>query len=87
MARINEGDVIHRHVLESINEEAVEIPHPSRLTHLQFRRFAGCPMCNLHIRTFVERHDELVVLGIQEIAIFHSSKKAMLAHHADATCC
>jgi hypothetical protein len=41
-------------------------------------------MCNLHIRSFVQRHAELQKLGIQEVAVFHSSKKSMLEHHAEA---
>ena len=62
----------------------MEIPDRTRITHLQFRRFAGCPMCNLHIQSFNKRHDELVAHGIQEIAVFHSSKAAMLKHHSSA---
>jgi hypothetical protein len=39
----------------------VSIPSTShRLVHLQFRRFAGCPICNLHLRSIAVRHDELV---------------------------
>jgi hypothetical protein len=28
------------------------------------RRFAGCPICNLHLREIARRHDELVAAGI-----------------------
>lgn len=27
--------------------------------HLQLRRFAGCPICNLHLHSIVARHDEI----------------------------
>jgi hypothetical protein len=37
----------------------VPVPDPELLVHLQFRRFAGCPVCNLHLRTVVTRHDEI----------------------------
>jgi hypothetical protein len=30
-------------------------PDSHHLIHLQFRRYAGCPICNLHLRSFVER--------------------------------
>jgi alkyl-hydroperoxide reductase/thiol specific antioxidant family protein len=50
------------------------------LVHLQFRRFAGCPICNLHLRSFIRRHDELWVHGIHEVAVFHSPKSAMLEY-------
>jgi peroxiredoxin len=78
------GDVIKNRELETIQASHVAIPNPQLLTHLQFRRFAGCPMCNLHIHSFVERSAELVAHGIQEIAIFHSSKKKMIKRHATA---
>ena len=84
MKRISVGDIIERRVVETIQSSHIDVPHPTRLTHLQFRRFAGCPMCNLHIHSFVQRSNELVALGIQEVAVFHSSKKAMLEHHAAA---
>jgi peroxiredoxin len=48
------------------------IPDPERLVHLQFRRFAGCPICNLHLRSVVRRHDEIEAAGIREVVVFHS---------------
>lgn len=51
----------------------VPVPDPRRLVHLQFRRFAGCPICNLHLRSFAVRHAELEQAGIREVVLFHSS--------------
>lgn len=84
MKRITVGAIIERRDLETIQSSRIAIPHPAQLTHLQFRRFAGCPMCNLHLRSFVQRNAELTALGIQEVAVFHSSRKAMLEHFAEA---
>jgi hypothetical protein len=42
-AKIETGMVMARRALESIRREAVNIPQPDHLMHLQFRRFAGCP--------------------------------------------
>lgn len=50
---------------------------PGQLTHLQFRRFAGCPICNLHLRSIVDRHDEIVAAGIREVVVFHSSAEEL----------
>jgi peroxiredoxin len=44
----------------------------SGLTHVQFLRFAGCPVCNLHLQEFIERNAELSAAGIREIILFHS---------------
>jgi hypothetical protein len=38
-----------------------------RLIHLQFRRFAGCPVRNLHLRSVVRRHEEVEAAGIREV--------------------
>lgn len=84
MNKISVGDTITRRVVETIHSSHIALPHPAQLTHLQFRRFAGCPMCNLHIRSFVRRNGELVARGIQEVAVFHSSKRSMLEQHVVA---
>ena len=41
---------------------------------LKCYRFAGCPICNLHLRALVRRHDELRAAGITPIVFFHSPK-------------
>jgi hypothetical protein len=69
--------------LTSIAGERLEIPDATRLVHLQFRRFAGCPVCNLHLKSFARRHDELVAAGIREIAVFHSDADALRKYEGD----
>ena len=56
MRRIQVGDVLGMRELVTIRSERVQIPHPTDLIHLQFRRFAGCPICNLHLRSIARRH-------------------------------
>jgi peroxiredoxin len=41
--------------------------------HLQLRRYAGCPVCSLHLRSFARRKDELYNAGVREVVVFHSS--------------
>lgn len=72
MKKLSTGDYITAISLPLTKDINITIPHEKQLTHLQFRRFAGCPMCNLHIHSFIQRYDELVNKGIQEVAIFHS---------------
>jgi peroxiredoxin len=45
--------------------------------HLQFRRFAGCPVCNLHLRRFAEGQARLEAAGVRTIAFFHSPAELM----------
>jgi peroxiredoxin len=82
-AELDVGEVISPRELEAITGQKVQVPDAERLVHLQFRRFAGCPFCNLHLRSIEERHDEIVAAGIREIVVFHSSAEALLAHEPD----
>ena len=60
---------------------SIRVPVPNRIVHLQLRRFAGCPICSLHLRSFVERHDEVVAAGVVEVAVFHSSAEDLRKVH------
>jgi hypothetical protein len=51
--------------LLSVTGEQIHVPDPEHLVHLQFRRFAGCPICNLHLQSIVQRHDEIAAAGIR----------------------
>lgn len=70
--KLKPGQVIAARQLSAL-DEAVALPDPNRLVHLQFRRFAGCPVCDLHLHSIAQRHDEIVSAGIVEMAVFHSS--------------
>jgi peroxiredoxin len=83
MSKIEVGDVVTAHELSDIHDKPVRIPDPERLVHLQFRRFAGCPICNLHMRSISRRHDEIVAAGVRELVVFHSSVEAMREFQAD----
>lgn len=49
----------------------------ARLVHVQFRRFAGCPVCNFHLMTLARRHSELIASGVHELVFFHSTPEEM----------
>jgi len=84
MKHINSGETIEHQTLKSTQGTAVEIPDPKRITHLQFRRFVGCPVCNLHMHEFFERNKDLVDHGIQEVVVFQSSDQAVSDRLMDA---
>jgi peroxiredoxin len=83
MPKLSIGDTIAPRVLTTIRSEAVPIPDSQRLVHLQFRRYAGCPICNLHLRSVARRHDDIKAAGIREVAVFHSPAEDMLPHQGD----
>ncbi|GII42404.1 peroxiredoxin-like family protein [Planotetraspora phitsanulokensis] len=77
------GDLVAPRELTSIRAERVLLPDPGSLVHLQFRRYAGCPICNVHLRSVARRHDEIAAAGIREIAVFHSPAEDMLSHQGE----
>ena len=84
MHKIKVGDIIRARSIRAVHSSEVFIPAEKRTTHLQFRRYAACPVCNLHLRDFVKRHGELVAQGIQEVVVFYSSSNVLRAHLPEA---
>jgi peroxiredoxin len=74
--------VTERHLV-TVSGDRVAVPDPERLVHLQFRRFAGCPVCHLHLRSVVRRHAEIETAGIREVVVFHSPAEELRRHTAD----
>jgi peroxiredoxin len=81
--QLRPGSLVAARELMAVSGEPVSIPGVKRLIHLQFRRFAGCPVCNLHLRSIVLRHDEIVAGGITEVVVFHSPEGELATHVAD----
>lgn len=70
--------------LVPIDGDAISIPDANgALTHIQFRRFAGCPVCNLHLRSVSARIDEINAAGIHEVVIFHSTVDELRKYQDD----
>jgi peroxiredoxin len=68
----------------NIHGSEVNIPSSaSPVVHLQFRRFAGCPICNLHLQEFLKRSDEIADGGIREIVVFHSTDGELLPYQGN----
>ena len=78
--RITAGASLRQRDLTAISGQAVTVPDPDKLVHVQFRRFAGCPVCNLHLRSFVRRRRELEGIGILEVIVFHSTTEQLRVH-------
>jgi peroxiredoxin len=82
-SRKSPGDTLAEREFVTVSGEPVRVPDPGALVHLQFRRFAGCPVCHLHLRSMVQRHDEIVEAGIREVVFFHSPVEELRPHIAD----
>src|SRR6187399_898528 len=80
--KLVQGAHLGPRVLESIAAEQVRIPDPSALVHLQFRRFAGCPICDVHLREVVRRDAEIARAGVREVVVFHSTVAELLEYES-----
>lgn len=80
---IDTGSVLGKHRFAAAGGEQIEIPDAGRLLHLQFRRFVGCAFCNVHLRSFEVRHDEIVAAGIREVVVFRSTAEQLQRYHGD----
>lgn len=76
------GAIVPVSRFEAITGQPVAVPAPSGRTHLQFRRFAGCPICHLHLRSFADRYQEVVDAGITEIVFFHSPAQELQGYQS-----
>jgi peroxiredoxin len=77
------GDRIPQHVFQGLDGTEIQIPDGGNLVHLQLRRFAGCPICNLHLRSVIQRKDEIASAGIHEVVVFHSTREELQRYVAD----
>ncbi|PZR08633.1 MAG: hypothetical protein DI536_24325 [Archangium gephyra] len=76
-SRLIPGSRIAPFTVDTLSHGTVNVPG-AEYTHLQFRRFAGCPVCNLHVRSFAKAQPQLADAGVQTVAFFHSSAGSML---------
>jgi peroxiredoxin len=81
--KVSVGDRITGRRLVAITGAEVPIPDPDQLVHLQFRRFAGCPFCNLHLRAIASRHEQIRAAAVREVVVFHSTAEDLLAYHEE----
>src|SRR5437868_12093313 len=78
------GDAFQTLELTATSGQLVTIPDPAgNFVHLQLRRFAGCPICNLHLRSVVARHDEIRSHAIREVVVFHSTVAELAKYEAE----
>ncbi|MGV8835897.1 peroxiredoxin-like family protein [Cellvibrio sp.] len=78
MKKLLKGSKINPRSLTDIYGNLVAIPDGKQFIHLQFRRFSGCPICNVHIGRLVARKVELDANNIKEVIVFYSENEKIL---------
>ena len=80
--RLEVGDAAPPIQAGDVTGKDVVVPdRGGELTHVQFLRFAGCPVCNLHLQGFIKRCAELEGAGVREVVLFHSAKRFIDDYH------
>lgn len=82
-AAVSRRTILRPRKLVEVAGVPVQILDPEGFVHLQFRRSAGCPICNVHLQRNIRRHDEIVAAGIREVVVFHSSAQELRRHVVD----
>ncbi|MFI8514588.1 peroxiredoxin-like family protein [Streptomyces sp. NPDC085460] len=80
--RLRPGDAVPVRTLTPVTGPPLAVPDPGGAVHVQFRRFAGCPVCNLHLRSVARRHAEIERAGVREVVLFHSPAEELREHVA-----
>ena len=81
MTKFAVGDIVPVTTFTTFKGEAVSLANSNTpLIHIQFRRYAGCPICDLHLRSIIKRESELTALGVSEIVFFHSTPEELEEH-------
>lgn len=81
--KVRPGDVVRIRDLHTVEGKPIRVPDTAGLTHLQFRRFAGCPICSLHLQSMMARNGEIAASGIHEVVMFHSTPQEVEAYASD----
>lgn len=81
--QIPPGAVVEPRDLLTIHSRQIQVPDWQRLVHLQFRRFAGCPVCDLHLHSIAHRHSAILAASILEVVVFHTSTEELLRYAGD----
>jgi hypothetical protein len=81
--RVEAGSRVEPRELVTVRSERILIPDRAAIVHLQFRRFAGCPVCDLHLQSLLKWHNRIVSAGVREVVVFHSSAEVLAPYVRD----
>ena len=79
MKKLTAGTQLKPHEWHDIQGKCITFPQQGYWTHIQFRRYSGCAVCNLHLHSFLSRQKELIAHRIQEIVVFNSTPERIKA--------
>ena len=81
MTKLSVGDIVPVTTFTTFKGKIVSLADSNTpLIHIQFRRHAGCPICDSHLHSIMKRQDKLPALGVSEVVFFHSTTEELKEH-------
>ncbi|MGE3194549.1 MAG: AhpC/TSA family protein [Microbacteriaceae bacterium] len=81
--RLKPGDTFPRLEFAGAIGGVVAIPPERGYIHVQLRRFAGCMVCNVHLRQVVRRLPDIRAAGVEEVVVFHSTQREVIRYESE----
>jgi peroxiredoxin len=82
--KLKVGDKFPAMSLTTTKGKELSIPvSGAKFTHVQFRRFSRCPICDTHIAFLRAASQKLLEHGIHEVLFFHSTRSEVQSFHTN----
>lgn len=84
--RLTPGSTAPLFTAESLGGRSVSLEQlRGRPVLLKFYRFATCPVCNLHMHTFIQDYRMVAATGLTTVAFYHSPPEKLAMSQREAT--
>ena len=67
------GDIAPTEKVTTIEDQEILLKGGNGIIHFQLRRFSGCPICNVHLKSIASHYSEIQACGVKEVIVLHSS--------------
>jgi peroxiredoxin len=81
--RLRPGDRLDRLALTTIAGGRLSLPNGEDLIHVHLLRFAGCPVCTLHVHAFTGRHAEIELAGVRSLLVYPSTRQELARYQPE----
>lgn len=81
--RLGPGDRVGPLSLVTIAGDRLRLPNGEDLIHVHLLRFAGCPVCTLHVHAFAGRHAEIERAGVRTLLVYPSTRQELARYQPE----
>ena len=81
--KVRRGDAIRIRDLVTVDDAAIPVPDPTRLTHHQFRRFASCPSAPYICSRWPPATAKITAAGAHDVVLSHFTPRELFTCAGD----